>query len=169
MFIAIHADKWRNTQARGLSVFALSQRGATSEAARWLAKRENASELMGGVQLHDQSHLLKSVLINLSQSATIRDSLQIGDNILHDVHPIAHLHHNFVEQAAFVVLKSPDIPSLLVETGFISNPQEENRLSNPVFQQQLALAITDGIHTYFSEYPPRGTWSSYWKKQRSNA
>ena len=163
MFVAIHADKWRNTQARGVSVFALSQRGATSEAARWLAHRENKSELMGGVQLQDQSHLLKSVLINLSQSATIRDSLQIGTDVLQSVKPIATLHHSTVEQAAFVVLKSPDIPSLLIETGFLSNPREECRLSSASYQHQLASAITHGIDEYFSEYPPRGTWVSYWK------
>ena len=110
MFIAIHADIWKNKTARGVSVFALSQRGATSEAARWLAGRENASELMGGVQLQDNSHMLKSVLINLSQSATIRASLQVGQYIIDDIKPIAHLHHGHVEQAAFVVLKSPDYP-----------------------------------------------------------
>ena len=169
MFVAIHADKWRNTQANGFSVFALSQRGATSEAARWLARRENKSELMGGVQLQDQSHLLKSVLINLSQSATIRDSLEIGTNVLRCVKPIAHLHHNTVEQAAFVVLKSPDIPSLLIETGFLSNPREEYKLSNLEFQHQLAGAIMQGIYQYFSKYPPRGTWVNYWRKHHAHS
>lgn len=157
MFIAIHADKWRNTEAQGVSVFALSQRGATSEAARWLAHKENKSELMGGVQLQDQSHLLKSVLINLSQSATIRESVQIGTNLLHSVKPIARLHHNTVEQAAFVVLKSPDIPSLLIETGFLSNPNEESRLSNSNYQHELAASITQGIYRYFIQHPPHGT------------
>ncbi|MCX7120543.1 MAG: N-acetylmuramoyl-L-alanine amidase [Gammaproteobacteria bacterium] len=169
MFVAIHADKWRNTQAHGFSVFALSQRGATSEAARWLAHSENKSELMGGVKLQDQSHLLKSVLINLSQSATVRDSLQIGTNVLHAVKPIASLHHNTVEQAAFVVLKSPDIPSLLLETGFLSNPREEYRLSNSTFQHQLAQSITQGIDQYFSKYPPRGTWVSYWRMHHAHS
>ncbi len=163
MFIAIHADTWRNTRAAGVSVFALSQRGATSEAARWLAARENASELMGGVDLQDKSHLLKSVLINLSQAATIRSSLQIGNDLLSTIKPIARLHHDRVEQAAFVVLKSPDIPSLLVETGFLSNPHEEQRLRSQAYQNKLAKAIMQGICEYFTHYPPRGTWLSYWR------
>jgi N-acetylmuramoyl-L-alanine amidase len=168
MFVAIHADTWRNRQARGVSVFALSQRGATSEAARWLAARENASELMGGVDLHDQSHLLKSVLINLSQAATIRSSLQIGRQVIDSVRPIARLHHNRVEQAAFVVLKSPDIPSLLVETGFLSNSHEENRLDDPQYQAAISHSIQRGICGYFSHYPPRGTWLSYWRARKNN-
>lgn len=163
MFIAIHADIWRNKTAGGVSVFALSQKGATSEAARWLAARENASELMGGVDLNDKSHLLKSVLINLSQAATIRSSLQIGNDLLGTIKPIARLHHDRVEQAAFVVLKSPDIPSLLVETGFLSNPNEERRLRSQRYQNKLAHAIQEGICEYFSSYPPRDTWLSYWK------
>ncbi len=163
MFIAIHADIWRNKSAGGVSVFALSQRGATSEAARWLAARENASELMGGVNLQDKSHLLKSVLINLSQSATIRTSLEIGEDVIQAVKPIARLHHDVVEQAAFVVLKSPDIPSLLVETGFLSNPHEEERLRSQSYQKKLAMAIMQGIDHYFAQYPPPGTWVSYWR------
>jgi len=163
MFIAIHADTWRNKQARGVSVFALSQRGATSEAARWLATRENASELMGGVELQDKSHLLKSVLINLSQSATIRSSLEIGEDVIQSVKSITRLHHPRVEQAAFVVLKSPDIPSLLVETGFLSNPREEKKLRSGTYQKELGLAIMRGINQYFTYYPPRNTWLSYWR------
>lgn len=163
MFIAIHADTWRNKQARGVSVFALSQRGATSEAARWFAKRENASELMGGVDLQDKSHLLKSVLINLSQAATIRSSLEIGENVIQSVKPISRLHHPRVEQAAFVVLKSPDIPSLLVETGFLSNSREEQKLRSGAYQSQLGAAIMRGINRYFTYYPPRDTWLSYWR------
>ena len=163
MFIAIHADKWKNTHARGVSVFALSQRGATSEAARWLATKENASELMGGVELNDKSHLLRSVLINLSQSATIRSSLEIGADVIQSVKPMTRLHHPRVEQAAFVVLKSPDIPSLLVETGFLSNPNEENRLNSQSYQKKLASALTLGVTDYFAHYPPRNTWLSYWR------
>lgn len=163
MFIAIHADIWKNKTAGGVSVFALSQKGATSEAARWLAARENESELMGGVKLNDKSHMLKSVLINLSQAATIRTSLEIGDDLIQKIKPIARLHHDRVEQAAFVVLKSPDIPSLLVETGFLSNPNEERRLKNPVYQNKLAHAIMQGIRRYFTANPPRGTWLSYWR------
>ena len=163
MFVAIHADTWRNKNARGVSIFALSQKGATSEAARWLATRENASELMGGVDLQDKSHLLKSVLINLSQSATIRSSLEIGQDVMQSVRPLARLHHNRVEQAAFVVLKSPDIPSLLIETGFLSNTVEEQKLRSNRYQAKLAYAIKSGICDYFASYPPRGTWLSYWR------
>lgn len=169
MFIAIHADTWRNKTAGGVSVFALSQKGATSEAARWLAARENASELMGGVDLQDKSHLLKSVLINLSQAATIRSSLEIGNDLLATIKPIAKLHHDRVEQAAFVVLKSPDIPSLLVETGFLSNPREERKLRNQTYQNKLAYAIMLGIRHYFSTHPPRDTWLSYWRHHPRNA
>lgn len=158
MFIAIHADAYRNRHAHGVSVFALSQRGATSEAARWLADRENKSELMGGVDLNDKSHMLKSVLINLSQMATVRMSLQIGEALVHNIGRFAHLHHGMrVEQAAFVVLKSPDIPSLLVETGFISNAFEARRLTSKPYQIRLAKAITGGIVNYFEGQPPRGT------------
>lgn len=163
MFIAVHADTWRNTTAGGVSVFALSQKGATSEAARWLAARENASELMGGVNLNDKSHLLKSVLINLSQAATIRVSLEIGADLIHKIRPIARLHHPRVEQAAFVVLKSPDIPSLLIETGFLSNPNEERRLRSASYQNKLAHAIMQGIRQYFTANPPRDSWLSYWR------
>lgn len=163
MFVAIHADTWRNKSARGVSIFALSQKGATSEAARWLATRENASELMGGVDLQDKSHLLKSVLINLSQAATIRSSLEIGQDVMQSVRPFARLHHNRVEQAAFVVLKSPDIPSLLIETGFLSNTIEEQKLRSHRYQAKLANAIKSGICDYFASYPPRDTWLSYWR------
>src|SRR3990167_1942711 len=163
MFVAIHADAYPTQQAQGVSIFALSTRGATSEAARWLAKRENKSELMGGVDLSDQSHLLKSVLLNLSQSATIRASLQIGYDVMKKVQKVTTLHHGRVEQAAFVVLKSPDIPSLLIETGFLSNPKEEKRLCNPQYQQQIARSIMLGIREYFVQHPPRFTWLSFWR------
>lgn len=158
MFVAIHADAWKNRDAHGVSVFALSRRGATSEAARWLAARENQSELMGGVDLQDKSSLLKSVLINLSQVATIRSSLLIGESVMKSVSKVATLHHKRVEQAAFVVLKSPDIPSLLVETGFISNPKEERLLKSGRYQQRLAHAIMIGIKSYFEKHPPRYTY-----------
>jgi len=158
MFIAIHADAYRDRDAHGASVFALSRRGATSEAARWLAKRENESELMGGVDLADKTNLLKSVLINLSQTATIRAGLRIGQQIIHALGNFARLHHRRVEQAAFVVLKSPDIPSLLIETGFISNPKEERKLKNRAYQQRIASALMQGIRSYFVHSPPRGTW-----------
>lgn len=161
IFIAIHADAFRNTRARGASIFALSQRGATSEAARWLAQRENNSELMGGVDLSDKENLLKSVLINLSQTATVKSSLLLGQHILGEIAHIARLHHGRIEQAAFVVLKSPDIPSLLIETGFLSNRQEAKLLGSRAYQAKMAKAIQTGILAYFKRYPPRESWLRY--------
>lgn len=160
MFVAIHADMYRNSSAQGATVFALSQRGATSEAARWLAAKENESELLGGADLSDKGYILKSVLLDLSQSATIQSSLDIGHDIIQSLSRITHLHHVRVEQAAFVVLKSPDIPSLLVETGFLSNPYEEQQLQNAAYRHHLALSIMQGIHQYFYSQPPQGTWLS---------
>jgi N-acetylmuramoyl-L-alanine amidase len=156
MFIAIHADAFKNSRAHGASVFALSQRGATSEAARWLAERENYSEL-GGVDLSDKSYMLRSVLLDLSQTATIGSSLDFGGRVLRRLGRMTTLHNARVEQARFVVLKSPDIPSVLIETGFISNRREEARLRNSRYQQRLAQAIVGGIKSYFKTYPPRGT------------
>lgn len=166
MFVSVHADAFRNRTASGAAVYALSRRGATSEAARWLAKKENESELMGGVHLTDKTHLLKSVLLNLSQTATIRASLQIGQHMIHVLKRITRLHHNRVEQAAFVVLKSPDIPSLLVETGFLSNPHEELKLLSRNYRRKLAAAIMRGIKSYFIAQPPRGTWLAKQKQHR---
>ena len=148
MFVAIHADAFINPYASGSSIFALSAHGASSEAARWLAEKENYSEL-GGVSLSDKSNILRSVLIDLSQTATISSSIQLGNSILRQLGKIGHLHHGFVEQAPFMVLKSPDIPSLLVETGFLSNPLEEQRLRDPYYQRKMAMAIAAGIKTYF--------------------
>lgn len=159
LFIAIHADAFENRNSHGASVFALSPRGATSEAARWLAAKENYSEL-GGVnlsKLHDQNGVIRSVLIDLSQTATISASLQLGHQVLHGLNHITSLHSHKVEQARFMVLKSPDIPSLLIETGFISNQREEMNLTNPRYQTQLCQAIMGGIKTYFWEYPPHGS------------
>lgn len=159
LFVAIHADAFENRNSHGASVFALSQRGATSEAARWLAAKENCSEL-GGVNLskiHDQNGLIRSVLIDLSQTATISASLQLGHQVLRGLNNITTLHSHKVEQARFMVLKSPDIPSLLIETGFISNPREEMNLTNPRYQAQMCHAIVGGIKTYFWDYPPHGS------------
>lgn len=163
MFISIHADAAprgeNGNDAEGASVFALSQHGATSEAARWLAERENQSELIGGVDLSDKSHMLRSVLLDLSQTATIRTSLQIGHEVVNALGTVVPLHRGRrVEQAAFVVLKSPDIPSLLVETGFITNPQQEKELVNPLYQMKIAHAISLGITEYFESHPPPGTF-----------
>ncbi len=167
MFVAIHADAYKNRSAHGASVYALSQRGASSEAARWLAEKENYSEL-GGVDLNslqDQGQMLRSVLIDLSQTATIAQSVEIGNSVLGQLSRVGKLHHNKVEQARFVVLKSPDIPSILVETGFISNPREERNLDNPKYRIKLAKAIFAGIKNYFMKNPPRGTLFAAMKEQ----
>jgi N-acetylmuramoyl-L-alanine amidase len=159
VFISIHADAFINTQSHGASVFALSQRGATSEAARWLAEKENYSEL-GGVDLKhldDKNGLVRTVLLDLSQTATISASLQLGRQVLHYLGDITTLHHAHVEQARFVVLKSPDTPSILVETGFISNQREAQNLTNPSYQARVASAIFAGLKRYFLAYPPHGT------------
>ncbi len=159
IFVAIHADAFNNHQSSGASVFALSQRGATSEAARWLAEKENHSEL-GGVNLSgldDRNGVIRTVLLDLSQTATIGASLQMGRHVLRDLDSVTSLHNKRVEQARFVVLKSPDIPSILVETGFISNLREEKNLNNPIYQSRLAQAIFQGVKGYFWDYPPHGT------------
>ncbi len=159
IFVAIHADAFGNRASHGASVFALSQRGATSEAARWLAEKENYSEL-GGVnlsELDDQNGAVRSVLIDLSQTATISASLQMGGQVLRHLNQITALHSHKVEQARFMVLKSPDIPSVLIETGFISNPGEEAKLTNPAYQMRLCQAIMGGIKAYFWDYPPHGS------------
>ncbi len=150
LFIAIHADAYFENKAAGASVYALSQRGATSEAARWLSQRENYSEL-GEVtfdSLPDQSVMLRSVLIDLAQTASIQESIRLGSTILEALNHVTTLHYKKVEQAPFVVLKSPDIPSILVETGFISNPTEEKRLIDPRYQTQLVYALWLGIDQY---------------------
>jgi N-acetylmuramoyl-L-alanine amidase len=153
IFIAIHADAYKDSYSTGASVFALSVRGASSEAARWLAEKENYSEL-GGVDLNGKNDTLRSVLIDLSQTATISSSLWLGGDVLSQISRISPLHKDKVEQAPFVVLKSPDIASILVETGFISNPSEERALSNAAYQQKMALAIESGINQYFKQHPP---------------
>jgi N-acetylmuramoyl-L-alanine amidase len=155
LFMSIHADSYFNNSATGASVYTLSHRGATSEAARWLAKRENDSEL-GGADLNElgsQNVLLRSVLIDLAQAATTTDSLRLGSSILNAFDVFTKLSRSRVEQAPFVVLKSPDIPSVLVETGYISNPHEELRLRDAKYQAQLARALFNGIHSYLKKYP----------------
>lgn len=158
LFIAIHADGYFNNHASGASVYALSQHGATSTAARWLAQRENHSEL-GGVdlkELGDQSYLLRSVLIDLAQTATINDSLRLGTTLLDTLENMTTLHYSRVEQAPFMVLKSPDIPSVLVETGFISNAREEQRLRDKNYQKKMAAALFDGLQLYLKKYSSLG-------------
>lgn len=154
LFVSVHADAFIKPHARGSSVFALSERGATSAAARWLAKKENEADLVGGVNLDIPDPYLKQTLLDLSQTATINDSLKLGRAVLSKIGDINHLHKPEVEQAGFAVLKSPDIPSILVETAFISNPDEEKRLKDRAYQDKLAEAILAGIKHYFADNPP---------------
>jgi N-acetylmuramoyl-L-alanine amidase len=153
LFVSIHADAFTNQSAKGSSVFALSERGATSASARYLAKKENESDLIGGVSLDDKDPVLARTLLDLSQTATINDSLKLGKAVLTQIGAINTLHTSRVEQAAFAVLKSPDIPSILVETAFISNPEEERRLNDVEYQDKLVTSILAGIKKYFSTNP----------------
>jgi len=153
LFISIHADSFTKSSARGSSVFALSERGATSATARYLAQKENQSDLIGGVSLKDKDPILAKTLLDLSQAATINDSLKLGKAVLGHVGKVNRLHKNHVEQAGFAVLKSPDIPSILVETAFISNPEEERKLNDSSHQSKLADSILDGIKKYFAANP----------------
>ncbi|MEI6724333.1 MAG: N-acetylmuramoyl-L-alanine amidase, partial [Betaproteobacteria bacterium] len=155
LFVSIHADAFVKPHARGSSVFALSERRATSEAARWLAKKENDADLIGGVNLDVKDRYLAQTLLDLSQTATISDSLKLGRHVLSELGAINTLHKPHVEQASFAVLKSPDVPSILVETAFISNPEEERRLNDEAYQDKLARAILNGIKRYFAKNPPR--------------
>ncbi|PJK08172.1 N-acetylmuramoyl-L-alanine amidase [Lysobacteraceae bacterium NML120232] len=157
VFISIHADAAENRNARGSSVYVLSTRGATSQAARWLADRENAADLVGGVRLQGKEGTLASVLLDLSQSATQRASERMANEVLDGLKRVGKTHKDQIERANFVVLRSPDVPSMLVETAFISNPEEEARLKSASFQRQLARAVLDGIHTHFTRMPPPGT------------
>ena len=153
LFVSIHADAFIRPDARGSSVFALSERGATSASARYLAKKENESDLIGGVSLDDKDPYLARTLLDLSQTATINDSLKLGKAVLGNIGRVNTLHKGSVEQAGFAVLKSPDIPSILVETAFISNPDEERRLNDEAYQDKLVSAILSGIKKYFATNP----------------
>jgi N-acetylmuramoyl-L-alanine amidase len=154
LFVSIHADAFVERTARGSSVFALSEKGASSSTARWLANDQNKADLIGGVNLATHDRQLASVLLDLSTTAQISDSLKLGKAVLNEIGGINRLHRGMVEQAGFAVLKAPDIPSILVETAFISNPEEEARLKDDAYQDQLADAITKGIHRYFAANPP---------------
>ena len=154
LFVSIHADAWVRPDARGSSVFALSERGATSAAARLLAQRENQSDLIGGVNLDVKDPVLARTLLDLSLTATINDSLKLGRAVLTELSDINALHKASVEQAGFAVLKAPDIPSILVETAFISNPEEETRLKDSLYQDKIASAILGGIKRYLALNPP---------------
>ena len=157
MFISVHADSIANHDVTGASVYILSERGATNESARWLAERENAADLMGGVSLDDKDNTLASVLLDLSQSANISASMTAAQRVLAELDEVGQVRKSQVQQAGFVVLKSPDIPSMLVETAYISNPSEERRLKSVRYQSELASAIFSGVRNYFEQNPPVGT------------
>jgi len=154
MFVSIHADAYIKPHASGSSVFALSERGATSAAARWLAAKENEADLIGGVNIDVDDITLKQVLLDLSQTATINESLKLARSVLSEIGEVNKLHKSHVEQAGFAVLKAPDIPSILVETAFLTNPAEERKLRGDHYQTRVAQAMLDGIRQYFSENPP---------------
>ncbi len=154
LFVSVHADAFIKPTARGSSVFILSENGASSTAARWLAQRENAADLVGGVNIGVKDANLARTLLDLSQTATIRDSLKLGKSVLGELGGINTLHKGQVEQAGFAVLKAPDIPSILIETAFISNPEEERRLNDEDYQDKMAEAILRGIKSYFAKNPP---------------
>ncbi|HRK55993.1 MAG TPA: N-acetylmuramoyl-L-alanine amidase [Burkholderiaceae bacterium] len=154
LFVSIHADAWVKPDAKGSSVFALSERGATSTAAAWLARKENDADLIGGVNLGQHDKQLARVLLDLSTTAQINDSLRLGASVLKELEGVNELHKPRVEQASFAVLKAPDIPSILIETAFISNPQEEKRLNDKRYQAKMAQAIFNGIDRHFKANPP---------------
>jgi N-acetylmuramoyl-L-alanine amidase len=154
LFVSVHADAFIKSTARGSSVFVLSETGASSSAARWLADKENAADLVGGVNLGVKDPYLARTLLDLSQTATINDSLKLGKDVLGELGHINTLHKAHVEQAGFAVLKAPDIPSILIETAFISNPEEEARLNDEAYQDRMAEAILKGIRRYFAKNPP---------------
>jgi N-acetylmuramoyl-L-alanine amidase len=154
LFVSVHADAFIKPTARGSSVFVLSETGASSSAARWLANKENSADLVGGVNLGVKDPYLARTLLDLSQTATINDSLKLGKDVLGELGRINTLHKAHVEQAGFAVLKAPDIPSILIETAFISNPEEEKRLNDEAYQDQMAEAILRGIRRYFAKNPP---------------
>jgi len=164
LLVSIHADAFKSPRAKGASVYTLSQRGASSTSARFLAQRENASDLVGGVRLSDYDDLVGRVLYDMSMDSTLEASLGLGGQVLVEIERISRLHRRRVEQAAFAVLKSPDIPSFLVETGFISNPEDARRLNTRGYQRRMARAIHGGIVSWFVEKPPADTLLA-WRKR----
>ena len=165
LLISLHADAYRDTRARGSSVYALSVDGASSETARWLAEKENSSDLIGGVKLNNKDDMVAEVLLDLSLTGTIQSSLDVGDEVLGELKRIGRVHKRRVQQAGFAVLKSPDVPSILLETAFISNPKEERKLRSPAHQRKTAKAILRGVSDYFSRKAPPGTWLSLNNKE----
>ena len=169
LFVSIHADAFSNAKVSGSSVYALSQRGATSTTARFLANSENGADQIGGIQLHDKDDVLAGVLFDLSMTANLDASLSVGNYVLQSMAKLSHLHKRTVEQANFVVLRSPDIPSILVETGFISNPREARKLSTRDYQSKMAAAIYKGLTRYFESNPPAGTLVAWRQHNRGLA
>ena len=169
MFVSIHADAFKNGDAKGSSVWVLSPRGKTSEAARWLADRENRADLIGGVSLDDKDDSLAAVLLDLQQGYAMQASESIAGNVLKALGHLGPTHRGYVERANFVVLRSPDVPSILVETAFISNPVEERKLRDPAHQAELAQAVMGGVRNYFEATPPPGTWFAAEAARRSGA
>lgn len=167
LFISVHADAFHKPTPAGASVFMLSQRGASSEAARWLANSENAADLVGGVKLDDKDNTLAAVLLDLAQSATLKASGDVANSVLASLKRVGKTHKQHVERANFVVLRSPDVPSILVETGFISNPGDESRLNDGRYRKRLAAAIVDGVRDYFHAQPPPGTWLAHHAARQS--
>jgi N-acetylmuramoyl-L-alanine amidase len=155
LFVSVHADAFHKPTPSGASVYMLSQRGATSEAARWLANSENASDLVGGVSLDDKDNTLAAVLLDLAQSASLKASADVANSVLSGLKRVGKTHKQEIERANFVVLRSPDVPSILVETGFISNPGDEKKLNDPDYRRRLSSAILDGVREYFhTQLPP---------------
>jgi N-acetylmuramoyl-L-alanine amidase len=157
MFISIHADAAENRAAKGSSVYVLSLKGASSQRARWLADKENASDLVGGVRLQQTDNTLTSVLLDLTQSGHMKASEDAAGHVLSGLKQVGHNHKPHIERANFAVLRTSDMPAMLVETAFISNPEEERRLTDPSHQRALARAVLDGVNTYFTRQPPPGT------------
>ncbi|MDH5300425.1 MAG: N-acetylmuramoyl-L-alanine amidase [Gammaproteobacteria bacterium] len=157
LFISIHADAFNNRDVKGSSVYILSQRGASNETARWLAEKENSADLIGGVSLDDKDNMLAQVLLDLSMNGTIDVSEKIAEHVLKEMTKVGDVHKSNVQSAGFVVLKSPDIPSMLIETAFISNPSEERRLKDGQYQDRLAKSIVRGVKRYFENHPPPGS------------
>jgi N-acetylmuramoyl-L-alanine amidase len=168
LFVSIHADAFREESARGASVYALSTRGATSTTAQYLADTENAADMVGGVELGEMDPMLAGVLTDLSMDGTLDTSFNLGTLILEQIGGVARLHKKRVEQAGFAVLKSPDVPSLLIETGFISNPGEAERLATPAYQDKMARAIRRGIQSWFARQPPPGTLLA-WQREKGGS
>lgn len=158
LFVSVHADAFEDRSVRGSSVFILSNSGATSEAANWLARSENKADLVGGVTLDDKDAMLAAVLLDLSQGATLEASHDVASHVLSSLSRVGKTHKRFVERAGFAVLRSPDVPSVLIETAFISNPEEERRLRDPAHRAALAQAIFKGVRSHFFASPPPGTW-----------